>query len=104
MDKPQKFTKKPVDIEAIRFEGGAKNATPVIDWVLRGGGTARYHEEVLETEDGETVVADAEHIAIDTLEGTMRASVGDWVVRGVKGEYYPVRADIFRQTYSRNFS
>jgi hypothetical protein len=36
---------------------------------------------------------------IRTLEGTMRASEGDWIIRGVKGEHYPCRDDIFRETY-----
>lgn len=37
--------------------------------------------------------------SIDTLEGTMRANVGDWIIRGVKGELYPIKDDIFRATY-----
>lgn len=39
------------------------------------------------------------HYSIETLEGTMRANLGDWIVRGVKCELYPVRDDIFRETY-----
>lgn len=39
-------------------------------------------------------------IYIDTLEGRMKASVGDWIVTGIKGEQYPVKPDIFEQTYS----
>ena len=49
------------------------------------------------------VVVDAEQIhetvLIETLEGTMRADPGDWVVTGVKGERYPVKPDIFHATY-----
>lgn len=36
---------------------------------------------------------------IHTLEGTMRADIGDWIVRGVNGEFYPCKPDIFEQTY-----
>jgi hypothetical protein len=36
---------------------------------------------------------------IDTLEGTMRADVGDWIIRGVQGELYPCKPDIFEATY-----
>lgn len=39
------------------------------------------------------------HLRIETLEGTMTARPGDWIVKGVKGEVYPVRADIFADTY-----
>ena len=38
-------------------------------------------------------------ISIPTLEGTMIASPGDYIIRGVQGEFYPCRADIFEQTY-----
>lgn len=36
---------------------------------------------------------------IETLEGTMRADIGDWIVTGVNGEQYPVKPDIFKKTY-----
>ena len=38
-------------------------------------------------------------IAIDTLEGTMHADWGDWVIQGVAGEFYPCKPDIFEATY-----
>lgn len=36
---------------------------------------------------------------IDTLEGKMKANIGDWIIKGVKGELYPCKPDIFRATY-----
>jgi hypothetical protein len=39
------------------------------------------------------------HVDIKTLEGTMRGVVGDWIIRGVKGEFYPCKPDIFEATY-----
>lgn len=39
------------------------------------------------------------HVDIHTLEGVMRGEVGDWIIRGVKGEFYPCKDDIFRATY-----
>ncbi|HFI0405727.1 TPA: hypothetical protein ACGOYB_001831 [Streptococcus suis] len=49
------------------------------------------------------VVVDAEQISevqyIETLEGTMKASAGDWIITGVDGERYPVKPDIFARTY-----
>ena len=38
-------------------------------------------------------------VYVSTLEGTMRADVGDWIIKGVKGELYPCKPDIFQQTY-----
>lgn len=80
-----KYRKKPVVVEAMQFTGGAQRATPVIDWVLASGGTARYHDD--------------DTIAIDTLEGTMSARSGWFVIRGVQGEFYPCEPEIFAQTY-----
>lgn len=99
-----KLRSKIVKIEAMQFTGGAENATPIINWVLENGGTARYHE--YRTHDTsvneETGVEHSykrntpspEHISIDTLEGTMRASVGDWIFRGLEGEFYPCKDSV----------
>jgi len=96
------YRKKPVIIEADQFAGSAQNATPIIDWVLAGGGVARWHEEIPERRapNGElSQMLVLEYIAIDTLEGTERCQVHDWVIRGVKGEFYPCKPDIFEATY-----
>lgn len=42
---------------------------------------------------------DLQELEIKTLEGTMTASKGDWIIRGVKGEFYPCKPDIFTATY-----
>jgi hypothetical protein len=86
----RKFRKKPVEVDAMRWNGTPHAATPIIDWILNNGGTARWHEH----EDGRST-----HIAIDTLEGVMSADIGDWIIRGVKGEFYPCKPDIFEATY-----
>ena len=85
-----KYQKQPVVIEARQFDA-PEGATPIINWILENGGTCRYHD----VED--TVYPQSLHI--DTLEGTIRASVGDWVIKGVEGEFYPCKPDIFAKTY-----
>jgi len=102
MSEPTAVRKLPVAVEAMLWPGGAEAATPVIDWVLSQAGTARYHGPETEQsydEPDQTVTRDPEHIVIETLEGTMRAEVGDWIVRGVKGEFYPCKPDVFAETY-----
>ena len=79
-----KFRKKPVVIEAIRFMGD--NVDDCLDFI----GAPR--------EDGEDL-ADFATIDIDTLEGTMSTNPGDWIIRGVAGEFYPCKPDIFDATY-----
>jgi hypothetical protein len=97
------FRKKPVIIEARQWSGGVEAATPIIQWILDGDGTARWHEKSFAgTQRIEGVVSDyyrSEHVAIDTLEGVMKALPGDWIIRGVQGEFYPCKPDIFDATY-----
>ena len=91
MSDPRAYRKKPVWIQAAKWDGSAKDAAVIISWILNQGGTARY--------TGDEHCTGAHYIAIDTLEGRVVASPTDWVIRGVAGEFYPCRADIFEQTY-----
>ena len=77
-----KFRKKPVVIEAIQHRTGQQYAD-FIPEVLSG--QVRYRE------DGTML--------INTLEGALIAQPGDWIIRGVKGELYPCKPDIFAATY-----
>lgn len=102
MQQPQKYTKRPVTIEAMQWDGSAAGATPIINWILDGGDRcARYAEPQPETRVKGKIVRESVPalIAIDTLEGTMHAIAGDYIIRGVKGEFYPCKPDIFAATY-----
>jgi hypothetical protein len=88
-----KFRKKPVVIEAVQL-------TDEVCWDnwLRGvpvfgkfSVSGSYHK-------GDHTIHEA-YVSIDTLEGVMTAKRGDWIIRGVKGEYYPCKPDIFAATY-----
>jgi hypothetical protein len=83
-----KFRKKPVVIEAVQFTGN----TTEVDLFIGGDGVMRR------ITDGNSVVV---AIGIMTLEGEMRCDKGDWVIKGVKGEFYPCKPDIFEQTYEK---
>jgi hypothetical protein len=79
------FRKKPIVVEAIEFQGaGSVVEREVLEAFI---GTAGRYD------------FDTGHYLIDTLEGTLRARPGDWIVKGVRGEFYPVRADIFAETF-----
>ena len=93
-----KYRKKPVVIDAEQWDGKADGATPIIDWVLSNGGTATYQCDGT----GECPGTEASHyLVIETLEGSMRASSGDYVIKGVQGEFYPCKPDIFAETYEK---
>lgn len=95
-----KFRKKPVVIDAVQFTGGAKAATPIIDWVMAGGGTARWKEGEPPLDLGGCGHSGwPENIRIETLEGTMYAIVGDWIIRSVQGQFYTCKPEIFAATY-----
>jgi len=84
----KKYRKKPVTIEAVQFNGSSAHKTAIARWMLG----ERYAYPNPSTRD----LVD---FAIETLEGTMIAHKGDWIIKGVKGEFYPCRADIFAETY-----
>ena len=76
----RRFRKRPVVVEAFRFKHD-----PVPEWLTHLSG------RVVEWKPG--------HIILRTLEGDMRADPGDWIVKGVQGEVYPVQHDIFMASY-----
>jgi hypothetical protein len=80
------YTKLPVTIEAHQWDGTKEDAVAIIDWIVDHDHVARYHG--------------THEIYIETLEGTMLAEPRDWVIRGVKNEFYPCKPDIFDATYA----
>jgi hypothetical protein len=81
-----RFRKRPVVIEAMCFDGNEVERLAVYRWVRDGGGQVE-----IDPTDGAFLIA--------TLEGRMRVDPGDWVIRGVAGEHYPCKPDIFAATY-----
>lgn len=95
------WRKRPVTIEAVQWDGTAAGATPIIEWVLDGDGTARFHEQIpaFVTGDREEHPAVPAHLAIDVVGGVASAEPGDWIIRGVEGEFYPCPRTVFEATY-----
>lgn len=81
-----KYRKKPVVIEAVRFTG--QNFFECAAFMGHG-------PEVLDNLE----LKDTDNPVVRTLEGDMVARPGDWIIRGVKGEFYPCKPDIFDATY-----
>ncbi|OBC11417.1 hypothetical protein A5784_35045 [Mycobacterium sp. 852013-50091_SCH5140682] len=94
MSAPEKYRKKPVEIDAMLWDGTADAATPIINWALENGVTITYH-----CPDGDACRRDTHVLMVSTLEGAMAAIPGDWIIRGVAGEFYPCKPDIFAATY-----
>ena len=79
-----KFRKKPVIIDAVQWDGHN-----IEDILLLGEESKRQVQE--------DVFSDK--LFIHTLEGVHEANLGDWIIKGVKGEIYPCKPDIFEMTY-----
>lgn len=80
-----KFRKKPVVIEAERWDGPWCDIDGVVSRSISG--------------DADSIHGALVEFGIMTLEGFMKISKGDWVITGVKGEKYPCKPDIFEATY-----
>lgn len=81
MNSPQQYTKKPVTITAIKWDG--KNTKDVIAFAPTAWESNSFGKALI----------------IETLEGHLSARIGDYIIKGVAGEFYPCRADIFARTY-----
>ena len=82
-----KYRKKPVVVEAIQLEDLEVYTLMSIQHLVGLG------KDIFEVKgDG---------LIIKTLEGDMRASIGDWIIKGVQGELYPCKPDIFEKTYEK---
>lgn len=89
----QKYQKKPVTIEAIQFDG--LNQQEIKDFI----GDKCEIEYIGEEANKLGQAPMAARITIHTLEGDMNVSLYDYVIKGVKGEFYPCKPDIFLDTY-----
>jgi hypothetical protein len=84
-----KYRKKPVVIDAFQWTGGIDQTEDPV-WIVEAIEDGKV---TLDNVNGTTV------LLIETLEGQMRTLPGDYIIRGVKGEIYPCKPDIFEATY-----
>lgn len=96
------FTKRPVTIEAVQLNW--KNWDAVCNFLVNPDGTHIISEEnpgrdAYDANDNCDELGPFIELTIPTLEGHMTARHGDWIIKGVRGEFYPCHPDIFRETY-----
>lgn len=77
-----RYKTRPCEIEAIQWTG--KNIIELLDW---GQGKILWN--------------DADDLFIDTLEGRMKASINDYIIKGLRGEFYPCKPDVFEKKYEK---
>lgn len=80
-----KYRKKPVIVEAFRWTGDVK--------------TTKCSYEAIQAREKGIIKIDGENLIIRTLEGDMIASKGDYIIKGINGEFYPCKPGVFQKTY-----
>lgn len=91
-----RYVKKPVIIDAVQFTVGELVLMP--EWFKDN----ISHVIDIKNIENDSITKDS-YAEIKTLEGIMRCNLGDYVIKGVKGELYPCRKDIFEETYELTF-
>ena len=108
MNYPRKFVKLPVVVEAMRLQGSPADCHQVYSWMVNNGypqlfGNALTPEELYDPALGKTV-RPTKGVWIDpgtgdfmirTIEGDRRVKYGDWVIRGIAGDFYPCKTEHF---------
>lgn len=87
-----RYVKKPIAIEAVKWKGF--NNDEIKDFA---GDSVKI--EVIREGDADNGIPPSVDCSIETLEGVMKANVGDYIIKGVNGEFYPCKQDIFEKTY-----
>jgi hypothetical protein len=82
----RKFRKRPVVVEALRYTEEAVDE--ILEWLGRAGEDSGLHK-----------AGALQSLVVNTLEGDLTASPGDWIIRGVQGEFYACKPGIFESTF-----
>ena len=98
------FRKRPVVIEARQLAGAASDVHGVYQWIESHTSGSFDPLAVLggyvpAPKSGVSIDPGTGELLIATMEGVMRASIGDWIIRGVAGEFYPCKDSIFSAAY-----
>ena len=83
-----RYRKKPVEVEAVQYLG-EENIKDIFLW---------FDEE---NDSRELIYLEIDELFIKTLEGDMKVSKGDYIIKGVQGEFYPIKESIFLKTYEK---
>ena len=92
-----KFRKKPVVIEAVHLTRGEQSIAEVLRFIGQKVDLKSSIDQDKFTDY--CYIVEREGLQIHTLEGVMTANINDWIIKGVNGEFYPCKPDIFDKTY-----
>ena len=94
-----KYRKKPIVIEAIQLQNNYNSIKKCVEFM----GQSVNEDLTIERNKFEDYcfIVNEKGMKIPTLEGEMTASINDYIIKGIKGEFYPCKPDIFEQTYEK---
>ena len=95
------YTKLPVTVQAIQWDG--KNLKEVTSFISGKPVNLSEYAAIFAWERYEKIISD-KGLTINTLEGEMKASIGDYIIKGINGEFYPCKPGIFNKTYQESNS
>ena len=84
-----KYRKKPIVIEAVQLKN--ESIIEIINW------TTDYINIEIDTDENDNIIG----MIIPTLEGAMKASMNDYIIKGINNEFYPIKSEIFFKTYEK---
>ena len=95
------YRKKPVEVEARIFPDDGPSQCEIADWVSINGSQLALYDGLVEKNVKTSTEAKWRWRSgsIKTLEGSLQVNIGDWIIKGIKGEFYPCKPDIFDLTY-----
>ena len=89
--KMQKYRKRPLEVYAEKWHGYKAGYLKTVN--------NDVINKLIETKNGDLITVPPRHALLDTLEGPHIVSPGDYIVKGIKGEFYPVKDEIFNESY-----
>jgi len=99
MNTPKTYRKRPVVIEAMQLTGSSGEIHAVYQWVENNTQGSFDPLDPITPGSGVSIDPSTGFMLIATLEGVMQAKPGDYIIRGIQGEFYPCKPDIFEASY-----
>lgn len=90
-----KFRLRPIVVEAMQYDGSADSFNCIWDWACPSNDTLKSPVHFDNTDD------DPGMLYVQTIDGERKAFPGDWIVKGVAGDFFPCKSDVFEQIYEQ---
>ena len=99
--KPQTYRKKPAALEAMQFDGTEASASAIAQWANAGDAIEFGADPTVTYITNDAAPGQALDMLVWTGHGNAEVNEGDWVIKGVAGEFYPCKPDIFAEIYEK---